>query len=156
MKLPIKNLCAFVFMLTATSGIIALSYAEASSDKASIEEVKQETRDLIEALKAYTVDNRDKAIQRTKAALDTLDKRIDALETRVSNNWEKMDKAAREKVRSSLQTLRKQRIIAAEWYGSLKSSSSDAWGHMKKGFLDAYKDLYEAWEKSEKEFGTDK
>lgn len=43
-----------------------------------------------------------------------------------------------------------------EWYGSLKSSSADAWEQTKKVFPDAYKDLNEAWEKSEIEFGRSK
>jgi hypothetical protein len=34
----------------------------------------------------------------------------------------------------------------------MKTSSVDAWDHMKKGFSNAYKDLEHAWEKSEKEF----
>jgi len=89
-----------------------------------------------------------------KAALDNFDKRIDALETRIDSDWDKMDRAAREKIRASLSALRKQRAQAAEWYGNLKSSSADAWGHMKKGFSDAYRALSDAWEKSEKEFGS--
>jgi chromosome segregation ATPase len=149
MKYTKKTLCAF--MLIGILGIIPLCYAETS-----IEEVKQETHDLIQTLNAYTVDQRDEAIHKTKAALVNLDKRIDELEASVDKSWDKMDKAAREKARASLKALRKQRTQVAEWYGSLKSSSGDAWEHMKKGFSDAYKALNEAWEKSEKEFGTNK
>jgi len=137
-------------------GITPLCYAETSNEKTSIEEIKQETQDLLQALKAYTVDQRDEAIHETKAALNNLDKRIDALETRVDERWDKMDKAAREKARASLKELRKQRTQVAEWYSSLKSSTVDAWEHMKKGFSDAYRALHDAWEKSEKEFGSDK
>jgi len=56
---------------------------------------------LFQALKAYTADQRDEAIQKTKAALDNVDKRIDALGTHIDNKWDKMDKAAREKARAS-------------------------------------------------------
>lgn len=85
-----------------------------------------------------------------------LDKRIEELEARVDESWGKMDKAAREKARANLKALRKQRTQVAEWYGSLKSSTGDAWEHMKKGFSDAYKALNDAWEKSEKEFESGK
>ena len=146
--------CALKFMLIALYGIATLCYAETARGKASIEEVKKETQDLIQAVKGYTADQRDEAIQKTKAALDNLDQRIDALETRIDTDWGKLDNAAREKARASLRVLRKQRTQAAEWYGSLKNSSADAWGHMKKGFSDAYKALYDAWEKAEKEFGS--
>jgi hypothetical protein len=40
-------------------------------------------------------------------------------------------------------------------YGSLKSSSAYAWEHTKQGFSEAYNALYESWEKSQKEFGSD-
>ena len=85
-----------------------------------------------------------------------MDKRIDALEQSVDDNWEKMDKAAREKSRASMKALRKQRTEVAEWYGSLKSSSADAWGRAKNGFSSAYTAFQAAWEKSEKTSGSDK
>lgn len=84
------------------------------------------------------------------------DKRIDSLEARIDNNWDNMNKAAREKAHANLKALRKQRIKVAEWYGSLKSGSADVWEHMKKGFSDAYQALYDAWEKSEQAFHTEK
>ena len=37
-------------------------------DKTSINEVKQETQDLVQALEAYTADQRDEAVQRAKTA----------------------------------------------------------------------------------------
>ena len=67
-----------------------------------------------------------------------------------------MNEAARKEARENLRALRKQQNQVAEWYGSMKTSSVDAWDHMKKGFSDAYKSLENAWEKSEKEFGSSK
>ena len=136
--------------------ITPLCYAETSTDKTSIEEIKQETQDLLETLDAYTVDRKDEAIRKTKMALDNLDKRIDAVEANVDEHWDKMDRDARKKARDSLKALRKQRNQVAEWYDSLKSSTENAWEHMKKGFSDAYKALNDAWEKSENEIGSNK
>ncbi len=135
----------FAFMLIGMLGITSTCYAETSSGKSAMNEVKQETQ--------Y---QRDEVIRKTKAALDNLDKRIDTLEASVDKNWDKMNKAAHEKARDNLKSLRKQRIQAAEWYGSLKNSAGDAWKHMEKGFSDAYKTLNAAWEKSEKEFRAGK
>lgn len=126
------------------------------TDKTTAKEVKQEMQDLLKALKGYAADQRDEAIQKTKTALDDLDNRIDALETRIDNNWDQMNKAAREKARADLKALRKQRTKVAEWYGSLKSSSAGAWEQIKKGFSDAYKELSDAWKKAEKEFDSGK
>jgi chromosome segregation ATPase len=141
-------------MLIAMLVTTPLCYAQSSEEKTSIEEVKQETQDLIQALEAYTADQRDEAVQRASTALNNLDERIDALEKRIDDNWDQMNKAAREKARANLKALRKKRNEVAEWYGSLKTSSTDTWEHMKKGFSDAYKALGDAWEKSEKEFGA--
>ena len=143
-------------VLIGILGITPLCYAVTSTEKSPIEEVKQETQKLLQTLDAYTTDQKDEAIHKTKMALDKLDKRIDALEAHVDENWDKMDKDARKKARDSLKALRKQRNQVAEWYGSLKSSTENAWEHMKKGFSDAYKALNDAWEKSENEIGPNK
>ena len=70
MKFEKSNFSALMFMLIALYGFAPLCYAETSSDKTSIEEVKQETQDLLQTLNAYTVDQKDEAIHKTKAALD--------------------------------------------------------------------------------------
>ena len=145
-----------MFMFVSMLVITPLCYAESSEEKTSIKEVKQETQDLIQALGAYSADQRDEAVQRAKTALHNLDERIDALEKRIDDHWDQMNKAAREKARVNLKALRMQRNKVAEWYGSMKTSSAGAWEHMKKGFSDAYKALGDAWEKSVKEFGTNK
>ena len=155
MKSEKINFYTTVVLLIAVLGFTPLCYAETQGDKTSIKEVKKETQDLIQALKAYSADQRDAAIQKTKASLDSLDKRIDALEKRIDNNWDKMNKSAREETRASLKSLQQQRVQVAEWFGRLKSSSDDAWEHMKKGFSKAYSDINDAWEKAEKEFESD-
>jgi phage-related minor tail protein len=111
--------------------------------------------DAAEAIKNYTVDKRDEAARKAKAALDALDVRIHALEARIDRNWEKMDKVSREQARSTLEALQKQRVEVAEWYGGLKNSTADAWEHTKKGFSDAYKSLRNTWEKADREYRED-
>ncbi|ABM04094.1 conserved hypothetical protein [Psychromonas ingrahamii 37] len=143
-------------VLIGILGITPLCYAETSTDKTSIEEVKQETEDFLQTLDAYTADQKDEAIHTVKTALDKLDKRINVLESRVDESWDEMDKKTREKASDSLKVLREQRNHVAEGYGSLKTSTKNAWGHLKEGFSDAYQNLDEAWEKSEKEFGSSK
>ena len=139
-------------MLIGILGVTPLCYAQTENSNTSIEEVKKETQDLLQTIGSYTVDKRDEAVQKAKEGLNKLDKRIDALEARIDKNWDKMNAAARKEARENLRALRKQRNQVAEWYGSMKASSADAWDHMKKGFFDAYKVLEDAWEKSEKEF----
>lgn len=147
------NTCAF--MLIAIIGITPVCYAKTPTDITSIESVEQETQKLIQTLKAYSADRRDEAIKKAKTALDNLDKRIDALEISIDDNWNKMNKAARKNARTSLKSLRKQRIEVAEWYGRLTSSSNNAWGQMKTGFSDAYSAINSAWKKAKEEFESE-
>jgi hypothetical protein len=146
-----------VLCLSITAfGLTPVSYVMASNDKTSIEEVKKETSELTETLKAYTADKRDEALEESNAAMDRLDERIDTLEARVDDSWDEMNQAVRDKARASLKTLRKERTDVAEWYGSMKTSSQGAWEEMKTGFSNAYSDLEKAWEKAEVEFTPEK
>ena len=145
-----SHICAL--MLIGILGVVPLCYAQPENTNTSIEEVKKETQDLLQAIGSYTADKKEEVMQKAKESLDKLDKRIDALEVKIDKNWDKMNEAARTQARENLMALRKQRNHVAEWYGSMKTSSADAWDHMKNGFSDAYKALADAWEKSEKEF----
>lgn len=147
-----SNICAL--MLIGILGVTPVCYAQTENAKTSIEEVKKETGDLLQAIGSYTADKRDEAVQKAKEGVTKLDKRIDTLEARVDKNWDEMNDTVRKEARENLKALRKQRNQVAEWYGSMKTSSADAWDNMKKGFSDAYKDLEDAWEKSEKEFSS--
>lgn len=143
-------ICVWVLMVMFVT--MPAGFAKSHEENTTVKSVQQEAQDLIEALKGYTADQRDAAIQRSKRALDILDTRIDELETKIADDWDQMSSAAREKTRESLKTLRKKRNDVAEKYGSLKASSTSAWEEMKQGFSDAYEDLSDAWAKSVNEF----
>ncbi|MEX2489539.1 MAG: hypothetical protein WD356_08460 [Pseudomonadales bacterium] len=147
-----SRICAL--MLMGILGVTPLCYAQSESGNSSIEDVKKETQDLLQAISSYTADKKDEAIQKAKEGLNKLDNRIDTLEAKVDKNWDKMSQSARKEARENLRSLRQERSQVREWYGSMKTSSADAWGHTKKGFSDAYEALAEAWEKSEKEFSS--
>ena len=146
---------SLIIPLLATFAMSSPVFSAAASATTSAEDIKQETAELLEALKAYGTEQRDAAVEQSRAALENLDQRIDALETRMLDQWDEMDQATRSRMRASLQALREQRTHVAEWYGSLKSSSADAWGQIKQGFSEAYRTLSEDWQKSETEIGND-
>ena len=150
----LKHLLYSLVFLIAVQVSVPATYAQAGSEEATFEDVKKESRDLIQALKGYGAEQRDEAVGKAKEALDNLDRRVDALESKVDNRWDQMDKAARDQARARLNALRKQRTELAEWYGGWKQSSASAWGYMKKGFSDAYQTFSDAWEKAENEFGA--
>jgi len=143
-------------VMIAVLGFTPGSYAQSSSQRITIQDVQQETQELLMTLKGYGVDQRDEAIRDIEKAIESVDNRIDALEARVDNQWDKMTAPARETARANLKALRKQRNQMAEWYGSLKASSDSAWDHVKQGVSKAYQDLSKAWEKAEQEFNDGK
>ena len=142
-----KTIAVMTLIMIVTLCFMPLSYTQASNDRTTIQDVKQEAQELIAKIKGYTADQRDEASNQTEEALKKLDDRIDALETDIYNSWDKMDKNAREEAQTGLKELRKQRIELAEWYGSLKNSSVSVWEQMKKGFSDAYQAIIDTWAK---------
>jgi hypothetical protein len=148
-------------ILTLTLALMATEITPAQAaltpdDKASINEVKRETGELMNAVKSYSAAQRDQAIQEIEIAIIRLDSRIDALQARIDNRWDDMTQPAREQSRASIRAMQKQRVKLAEWYGNLKGSSSSAWDDIKRGFSKAYVDINKAWEKALKDFGSDK
>lgn len=124
-------------------------------DEASIKQVKQETRDLLQSIKSYGAAQRDEAIQEIEIAIVRLDNRVDSLQSRIDNEWDDMTAPARKQARESLDTLQQQRVELAEWYGQLKGSSAAAWDEIRRGFSRAYSDINQAWEKALNEFSAD-
>ena len=126
--------------------------AQTSTDPTTTQEVKQKVAEAAEAIKNYSVAQRDEALKKAKTVLDDLDARIDRMQSRLNEKWDQMDQVAREKAMDTLTTLRKQRNQIAEWYGGLKHSSSKAWEDVKEGFLKSYQALREAFDKAQSEF----
>ena len=142
--------------LLTTFGIGAMASAGAADDKASMQDVKKEVSEAAEAIKHYSADQRDEAVNKAKAVLDSLDAKIDKLQATIEQKWGKMDQTARGKAQAALDDLKEQRKRLAESYDAMKRSSAGAWEHVKKGFSDSYADLHDAWQKAEKEFDNGK
>lgn len=149
----------WIVVLSAISILLIYGPFTAQSlagQKTTAKAVKNEVADAAETLKDYSVDQRDQAIEKAKSIMSDLDKRIDKLENRIDQNWDNMTASARQKTRTTLRQLRKQRNEVAEWYGGFKHSSGDAWEELKKGFSEAYNTLADAWNQAEKAFDSSK
>lgn len=151
-----KNTVILILITVMTCFFALSAQAQSGGDTVTAQDVEKETKELINALQQYTIEQRDQAVKEIDQALKKLDGQIDELESRVDNNWEKMTQAARQEARANLKTLRQQRIELAEQYGSFKDSSINAWAQMKKGFTDAYQAMSDSWEKALEEYNTDK
>jgi len=133
---------------------LALSQPSLADDtpagKTTANDVSRKADETARAVKDYTVQQRDDAVRHAKAALDDVDARIRRLETKVDDDWSRMDEAARRKARATLDTLRKERNEAAEWYGGLEHGSAEAWDEVKSGFVKSYDSLKESIGKATK------
>jgi len=142
-----------VFITAVFFAMASISFAaQTSTDQTTTQEVKQKVAEAAEAIKNYSVAQRDEALKKAKTVLDDLDVRIDLMQSRLNEKWDQMDQVAREKAMDTLTTLRKQRNQIAEWYGGLKHSSSKAWEDVKEGFLKSYRAMREAFDKAQSEF----
>lgn len=141
----------------AVLGLTPMAHAEAKQPETTMQDVKKESRELFETLKEYSAERRDEAVEKSREALATLDRHIEALETRIDRDWERMDQAARDRSRATLRELRKQRTELAERFGSWKDSSASVWEQMKEGFSTAFQALENARKNAEQElFGKEK
>jgi hypothetical protein len=149
-----KSRKAFLIFITAVFfaiGSVSL-YAQTSKHETTMKDVKEKAGETAQAIKNYSVNQRDEAVKKAKAAMDELDARINSMESELDKKWSQMDQSAREKGSATLTALRKQRNEVAEWYGGLKHSSRKAWGDVKKGFLKSYQELRDSLDKAHSEF----
>jgi len=145
----------FVFPTLALGALLAASplslAAEPSGSKSTAKDIARKADEAGQAIKNYTVAQREEAIKNAKAALDDADRRINRMERKLDGEWERMDQAARKRARATLGALRRERNEAAEWYGGLKHSSAESWDQVKAGFVKSYEVLKESFARARKQ-----
>ena len=146
----------FIAAFFILGSMVSFAAQNTQDDKTTSKDVKMETMEAIQTIKSYSVNQRDKALKQGKDLLDDMDARIDHMQSLVEKKWNEMNQASREKLNESLTALRKKRNELSEWYGGLKHSSANAWDHVKDGFVEGYESLADAFDKAEKEFGSNK
>jgi len=109
------------------------------------DEVRTEISQAMEAIAAYSAQERDQALAETRAALTRLDAETDRREDAMRENWAEMSDATRETARARLRDLREARNRLGERYGALETGASGAWDELKTGFSDAWGAFSEAW-----------
>ena len=133
--------------LAATS---QLSLAD-DAGKTTGKDVSRKVGDAGKAIGSYTIAERDQAIKSAQAALADADARMRRMERKMDREWDKMDDGARKKARETMDTLRRQRNDAAEWFGGLKHSSAEAWDEVRSGFVKSYEVLKQSFTKAGKD-----
>ena len=147
-----KTILTFASVAFLASAAPAL--ATESSDATSREKMNQEVSEAVEAIKSYSIEQKDAALKDAREMMDKLDARMEELEDSMQDNWAELSESARAKTNESLRALRKQRNELSEWYGSLAQSSEEAWEDVKDGFSQAYAVVRENWQDAKEEFET--
>ena len=109
------------------------------------DEVRAESAEAMDAIAAYSEQERAQALAQAREALNRLDAEIERREQALRQNWGEMSEAAREIAQVRLRDLRETRNTLGERYGALQAGSSDAWGELKTGFSDAWAAFSDAW-----------
>lgn len=114
-----------------------------------------EAQNRIAELRSFTVRQRDQALERARITLELVDTRIHEWQARADSNWQRMDAASRDRARRTLDRLHEKRIDAATWYGGMRYSSAEAWGDVRTGFANSYRELAESMRQARAEFDRD-
>lgn len=149
MKLPITFTAAIATGLITASAQV---FAGEQSSGSTVEGIKHESKELLQAMENYGEKQKTKAVAMVDENLERLDARIEYLERRLSEEWGELSQEARTEISDQLMALRKERIAVAEWYGSLKQDTGEAWNELKAGFSESYEALSQAWEEAEESF----
>lgn len=147
MRTESTRLAALMLALLFAGAPLALA-----AEKTTGKDVGQKVDETAHAIRNYSAEQRDEALQSAKVVLADVDARIDHLESRMSRNWGKMNAAARKHATETMKALRRQRQDLSQSYGELKRSSANAWDEVKDGFSKSYDALHDGFEKAAKAF----
>ncbi len=145
--LPVAALLALPAIHVPSNHSTASDVAKVTDDKA-----QKELMDALEAVKGYSVTQRDQLLEKAKSAVAELDVRINRLESKIDTGAEKATQSTKDQWKETLATLRQQRIAIAEKYGELQQSTETVWDKVKEGFRNAYDEIAEALKEAEEAF----
>ena len=144
-----------VAVLVFVGALAPAALAQSASEQSEPQSVNKEVSDVVESLQQYSIEQKEAAVEKAKAALDELDAAIGDLETSIRERSSRMSESARTKANAALDDLRKQREQLAEWYDAMEQSSRGAWNDVKQGFSESYSALRDAWNRARAEFDED-
>lgn len=129
--------------------VIDASAEQPNKPRDNNEEIERDTQDLLSSISEYTAQQREAAVTLVNQSLVVIDRHIETMQARFEANMGGMSSEAKQMSRATLEELRERRAAVDEQLEQLASNTADAWDNVKNGFVDAYEQMYEAWEKAE-------
>lgn len=137
--------CRFLLILGFSLFIAACNgdtNARQSQSGKSSEDVKKETSEAYDALKAYSTKKKLEFEQQARATLESLDKQIEELKMKT----EKASSEARKKYDAAVEEWNNKKAALAIQLEDLKTASADSWEEIEKRIendMEELKKLYE-------------
>ena len=145
------TMTALALIVVATGVPAASSADDESGHRENAGSMRQQSREAAEAIRNYSVEQRDKAVSSAQRALQALDARMGRLAADIDRKWDQLDESARGHARDTMDRLRMERGEAAEWLGALKQSTREAWDDARDGFARSYQSLKDNLDKAKEE-----
>jgi uncharacterized protein YukE len=134
-----KRLSIIIAVIAAL--VITIPLSGPALGETTSDELAKETKEAMEAFRAYMVEKKNDAIEHGKVLLDKTDAEVDVLQA-------KADEAsgdAKVAYQKEIENLKQKREVAAKKLDELEDASADSWDDAKDGFTEAYKALYDAY-----------
>lgn len=140
------------FSLLAAAAVIAAAIAINPAHAADMKNgesddtsVGTELSEAAQAIKNYTVEQRDAALREAEEMMASLDRQIEEQQREFNEGWDDLTTEAREQTMELRWEMQQQRNELAEWYGGMKHSTAEAWDDVTTGFANAYDDIQSSW-----------
>ncbi len=130
--------------LLAIALSIVLALPIAGSAQTTGKDVKQKAAETADAIRDYTVERKDQAVAQARKLSADLDRQIKQLEGRAS----KATGEAKTTAQKQLDELKEKREQTRKKLAEMKDASAASWDAAKTGFVDAYRDLRQAYDKA--------
>jgi hypothetical protein len=138
------------FILWLMIGFLSACGGEGEHEAVTGEDVKEETREAVEAVGAYTEAKKEEYQKKLNAQLDKYEQRLDALRAQGAM----MTEEAKNKLGEKLEVLEREKKRLQQKAGELESKSGQAWEDLKNGVDDAMDELDTAFKEATSRFGS--
>lgn len=135
---------AAILLAVIAALVIAIPLSGPVIGETTSDKLAKETKEAMEAFKAYMVEKKNDAIEHGKVLLDKTDAEIDVLQAKADD----ASGDAKVAYQKEIENLKQKREVAANKLDELEDASADSWDDAKDGFTEAYKALYDAYKEA--------
>lgn len=133
-----------VIVISVCMALVEQHVAAETKSGVSAQDVKQETKEALEATKEFTVQQKEDFQKKMQAELDRMQKQIDHLTAKADH----AKKEAQAELNKAIGELQKQKDAAGKKLHELESASEKAWGDLKAGLNAVMEDLEKSYKRA--------